>query len=284
MATVYTVSQLDVWLRDVWIPEIGVAAYEEPRIGSHFKRIMAPEGIVHYRKHIGFSRSTFAAGSHNDSGLTAQANDEIEVTGTPQTSYIYVRTTLPAIARMMNDPTDMFRKSMESSLQEGIDVACGVKATDLTNIVGSSADNITEALLQDAIVRAAVAMKEEFQPGVDELLFCFHPNQIDDVLAITNWTHAEKRGDGETPIAKGMILRANGVRFVETGNVAMTGSNTYNNPIFVPNKTFGIGFNQEATVKFEEQLMEKRLLGWVDFALLTMWENYGINYKTTIAA
>jgi hypothetical protein len=280
---IYSASQLAIWLRDVWIPEIGVCAYEEPRIGSHFKRVMAPEGKVHYRKHIGFTTASFATGVDND-GLSPQANTEQEIVGTPQTSYVYVRTTLQAIARMMNDPSDLFRKSMESALAEGVDKACGNQCTDLTNLVGSSADNVTEALLQDAIVRAAVAMKEDFNPGVDELVFCFHPNQIDDILAISNWTHAEKRGDGENPIVKGMILRANGVKFIETGNVKMTGLNTFNNPIFVPNRTFGIGFNQEATVKMEELLMEKRLLGWVDFALLSMWADYGVNFKTTIAA
>lgn len=281
--TNYTADSLANWIRDVWVPEIGIAAYEEMRIGNNFKRLPAPEGRVLYRKHANLGRNTMAIGG-DGSNLTASGQVESVVQGLPQTSYVYVRTNQNAIVRMTQDPQDIFRRSIEMSLAEGVDVACGVKATDLTNIVGSSADNITEALLQDAIVRSATSMKMEFDPGQDELLFCMHPHQIDDVISISNWTNAQVRGDGETPVVKGMILRANGTRFVETGNIAQTGGNTFNNPIFRPNVTFGIGFNQEATVLYQEFLLEKRLIGWVDFALITCWDNYGVNFKTTIAA
>jgi hypothetical protein len=30
-------------------------------------------------------------------------------------------------------------------------------------------------------------------------------------------------------------------------------------------------------------LLEKRIVGWVDFALITCWDNYGVNFKTTVA-
>ena len=267
------------------------------RIGNHFKRLQAPEGKVHYRKHLNLQRYTLAEGSIGtdytaitgggvtpSGSLIPSGHTEIDITAVPQTSYIYVRTNINAIARMVNDPTDIFRRSVEMSLAEGVDYVCAGKAIDLTNVVGSNADNITEPLLQDAIVKAAVSMKMEFNPGQDELLFGMHPNQIDDILGIANWVQAQVRGDGENPVVRGMVLRANGVQFVETGNINSTGGNTYNNPIFVPNVTFGIGFNQEATVKMEDYLMEKRIVGWVDFAVLTLWDNYGVNYKTTIAA
>ena len=164
---VYSTGDAAVWIREVWEPEIGIAAYEEMRIGNNFKRIQAPEGKVHYRKHANLQRYSFG-GPGTDQGvgatLNSSGNVEVEVTGLPQTSYIYVRTNLNTIARMIQDPTDIFRQSVEMSLAEGVDVACGAKITDLTQIVGSAADNITEALLQDAIVKAAKSMKSQFTP------------------------------------------------------------------------------------------------------------------------
>jgi hypothetical protein len=280
----YVPSDVAAWIRDVWQPEIGIAAYEEMRIGNNFKKLPAPEGKVHYRKHKNLTRNTLASTGDYAASLSPSGNEETEVTGLPQTSYVYVRTSMQTIARMMNNPVDIFRKSIEMSIAEGIDVACGVKTTDLTQLVGSSADNISEALLQDAIVKAARSMKSEFNPGSSDLIFCIAPEQIDDILSISNWTSAQIRGDGENPVVKGMIVRANGVKFIETGNIATTGGNTFNNPIFVPNVTFGIGYNQEPTVKVEEYLLEKRIVGWVDFALITCWDNYGVNFKTTTAA
>lgn len=286
---VYTATDINNWIRQVWQPEIGIATYEEMRVGNHFKRLEAPEGQINYRKHLNLQVNTLAASSHGadysaGAGLQASGSLEAVVSGTPQTSYVYVRVTLPAIARLMRDPTDIFRKSIEMALAEGIDVVCAALFADLTAVHGAYTDNITEAVLQDAVVSCAVNMKSDFTPGQTEVLFAFHPHQIDDILGITNWTHADIRGDGENPIVKGMILRANGVRFIETGNIDDNGGTGFINGIFKADKTFGIGYNQETTVKYEEYLLEKRLIGWVDFAVLTCWEDYGVQYRTTAAA
>ena len=284
-ANEYTPTQAVAWIKDVWEPEIGIAAYEEMRVAPFFKRLQAIAGTVHYRKHANLQRQALANGaSARLEQLTFSGQAETQVTKTPQTSYIAVSTNLNTIARLMDNPSDTFRTSIEMSIAEGVDVVAATAFDDLVTVQGNGAAQVTEATFLDALVNLGEQAKSLWKPGTTRGVFIFHTRQVDDVLVSTqNWSQAQITGRNETPISSGWLKSVYGCDFFETGNIQNIGA-TFHNGLFVPELTFGIGYNQKPTIISQESGIAIVLIGWTDFAAMTLWDVYGVDYNTTVAA
>src|SRR5262245_13100251 len=137
MANEYTPTQAANWTQEVWTPEINIAPYEEMRVEPTFKRLGKVGERVHVRKHANLARIQPADGTALiGSTVTFSGTTEAEVTGTPVTIYIVTVTNQNTIARMIQDPRDTFRRSIDMSIAEGVDVQCATKIDDLVNNVG----------------------------------------------------------------------------------------------------------------------------------------------------
>jgi hypothetical protein len=279
MATYTPGLEAAAWIKEVWEPGIAVAAYEEMKIAPHFRKLEAMSGQIHIRKHANLSRSTLGSTTAG-SAISVTENTEVEVTKTPQTVYVYTAVSDVTIARMMFDPSDTLRGSIESSIAEGVDVECAKLFTDMTtSVVGNNGVDVTEATFRQGVQKLATNAKQYYKVGQDEPSFIVHANQIDDIMGEPRFTEYQMRGDGSSPLVKGWTLRAHGAAFYETGNIQVT-SSTMRNGLLIDDLTMGIGYNQTPTVKMESYLLEKRIIGWVDFAAVTIWEEYGVRYDT----
>jgi len=279
----YTPTTAAAWIKEVWEPEIGIAAYEEMRIAPLFKRLKAVQGKVHFRKHANLARTAAAEGSAL-LGLTYSGTTEVQVTKQPNTTYIATAVNMNVIARMTEDPADTFRKSIEMSLAEGVDVACGTAIDDLVNVQGNGTVQVTEGTFLDALVVLGENAKSLFKPGTTRGAFCFHTRQIDDVIVSTqNWSQAQITGQSTTPISSGWLKSVYGVDMYETGNIQNV-AGAFHNGLFIPDLTFGIGYNQTPTIRSEERDLALLVIGWVDSAVITLWDIYGVDYNTTVAA
>jgi hypothetical protein len=270
-----------VWIQDRWRPGLAMAAYEKMKVAPHFDKLGSVGGKIHVMKFANLARNTLL-GTTEGSNLSKSGQVEVEVTATPQTSYVFSEVNLNTIARMMFDPSDKFRSNIEMSIAEGVDVACAKLATDMVSVVvGSNAVGVTEATFRNLNSRLAESAKGYFEQGVTEPSFICHSRQIDDVMGDPAFTQYQYRGDG-TPLVKGWVLRAHGASFYNSGNIQNT-AGTMRNMLLIDGLTMGIGYNQTPDVKYEEFLLSKRIIGWTDFAVLTIWQEYGGRYDTTPA-
>lgn len=284
MALEYTPTQAINWTQDVWTPEINIAAYEEMRIEPTFLRLGKVGERVHVRKHANLARQTAADGTALINLTTYSGAVEAEVTGTPTTIYIITVTNQNTIARMMQDPRDTFRRSIDMSIAEGVDVACALKIDDLVNIVGGVGQNVTEATFLDGMVVLAENAKGEFTPGKTKAVFVFHTRQLDDVIDSTKgWNQYQIRGDQDNAISNGMINSAYGFDFIESGNIQNVGA-LFHNGMYIPQKTFGIGYNMPITPSIEQRDFAWLVKGIVDFSAVTIWDVYGADYNTQTVA
>ena len=284
MALEYTPTQALQWLEDVWTPEIELAAYEEMRVEPFFRSLGKTGATIHLRKHANLARVEPLVGTSLVDTLIYSGAVEVDVEASPVTHYVAVAINLNTIARMMQNPQDTFRRSIEMSLGEGVDVECAKKFDDLVAVVGGVGQNITEATFLDAIVSLAEMAKGEFKPGTTKAVFVIHPRQIDDVIDSTKgWSQYQIRGDQGSPVSKGWLSSAYGVDFIESGNIQNIGA-LFHNGLFIPQKTFGIGYNQVPTVKMDSRNLGNLVIGMVDFAVMTAWDVYGVDYQTQTAA
>lgn len=284
IANEYTPTQAAQWLEDVWTPEIEPAAYEEMRVEPYFDRLGQVGTRIHFRKHANLTRQSPADSAVLVDTLTYSGATEVDVEATPVTQYVAVAVNLNTIARLMKDPQDTFRRSIEMSLGEGVDVECAKKIDDLVNVVGGVGQNVTEATFLDALVTLGENAKGNWKPGTTRGVFIFHTRQVDDIIASTqNWSQYQIRGDQDNPVSKGWLKSVYGVDMVETGNIQNIGG-LYHNGLFIPKSTFGIGYNQTPTVKLDDRNLGKLVIGWVDFAVMTKWDIYGVDYQTQTAA
>lgn len=279
MANEYTPTQAAKWIAERWEPGLAMAAYEKMKVIPHFKRLKAIGGKVHIMKFANLARNTLADGTAG-SALTVSGQTEVEVTALPKTVYVFAEVNLNTIARMMFDPTNDFRRSVEQSLAEGADVEGAKLATDMvTGVVGTNLVNVTEATFRKAISTLAENAKGYFETGETAPSFIAHSRQIDDIMGDPAFTQYQLRGDGTSPLVKGWVLRAHNANFYNSGNVQTTAS-TRRNMLLIDKLTMAYGYNQPPKVKYEEFQLSKRIIGWFDLAVITQWEQYGIRYDT----
>ena len=284
MANEYTPTQAANWTQEIWTPEINIAPYEEMRIEPTFKRLGKVGEKIHVRKHANLARVQPSDSTQLVDSPTYSGTTEVEVTGTPVTLYVIAATNQNTIARMMNDPRDTFRRSIDMSLAEGVDVACAAKIDDLVAVVGGVGQNVTEATFLDGLVQLAASGKNSFVPGQTRGVFVFHTFQFDDVVDSTKgWNQYQIRGDQDVSVRTGMINRAYGIDFVESGNIQSIGG-VFHNGLYIPEFTFGIGYNAPITPSIEQRNLGWLVKGIVDFGVVTIWDVIGADYQTQTAA
>lgn len=282
MASYRPGTEADKWLNEVWAREIDVLAYEEQVFISNISESDRLFKKLHIPLHANLSRASLA-NSDTGSSLTFVANTESEVTVTPGATVVPVEVSAHTISRMQNDPDDMLKRSIEMSLAEGVDVAGLALVSALTtNIVGSGATNLTKSDILDGLQKLAAGAKMYFKPGKTDAICIVHANQVDDILSISDITNAQFRGDSANPGVSGWVAKAFGCKFYETGNVATSGGTAYN-VMFIP-RAFTISYNQRPTVKSEDFQLTKRIIGWTDYGVATVRDQYAVQLLSSSAA
>lgn len=265
----------------VWARELEQAVYEQQVMAPLCKRLEKTGEQIHVRKLGALGRTTPAAGDAL-LNLTYSIGADTEVTQTPQTSYVALALNFNFLVRMLQDPTDDFRTSAEASVAEGIDVVVCTLVDDLTQTVGGVGQNVTEATFLDGLVTLKNSAKQKAMPG--NRVFIFHHNQLDDVIPSTqNWMQYQIRGDGTSPVVTGELKDVYGFRMLESGNIQNVGG-LFHNPLFVPDHTFGLAYNQTPTVRVEERDLARLVICWADFAGVTIHNDRGVDYLTTTVA
>lgn len=278
MANEYTPTQAADLTPQVWASEIQEAVYEKQRVVPWFAKLEKSGEQIHVRKLGTLGRQTPGNGTALVD-VTYSVGADSEVTATPITSYVAVALNLNTVARMIQDPTDKFRRSAEASVAEGVDVEGCKLIDDLVSIVGGAGQNVTEATFLDATVIVDEAVKNNIEPGSD-FVFVFHTRQKDDVIASTqNWSQFQITGRPDSPVTSGELKAAYGYKFVQCGNIQNIGG-VFHNGLFVRGLTFGIGYNQEPDVIMQPRGIAKLVICWCDFVVVTIWSDRGCDYQS----
>lgn len=272
------------WIQTQYSKKIHVNAYNKMRVGKNFKDLNEesqggkPGQTFNWFTHANLSRTSLTSTS-SLVGLTFQANNEVAISGTASALIIPVQVNQLTINRMMMDPRNTLRDSMERSLAEGVDNACTLLAASLgTSVVGSNLDNITKSLASQAGGKLATNAKEYWAPGEAQAWFYYAPSQYQFVQNTLDWTAAQYRGDAENPNVSGVVNKANGLTMVMSPTVYSSGGVAYN---FIQTEfSHGLGYNQRITVKVQDFDAAYKLIGLTDFMAMELKDEYAVLVQT----
>lgn len=270
----------NAWVNEVWANLIDREAYELAVIYPLIKEYPSLHGKLHIPKHAALSASTISGTTDMSGfGLTFSANTEVEKTITPSTVNLNVSVNANQIARMMVDPQDTLRTSIDMSIAQNIDQGVATLFQALsTNISGSYAAPLDKSAILEAKSKVKAGAKEY---ASDQINFCYHHLQDDSVMSIGDFVQAYVRGDAQNPAVGGKIIESFGIRFYSTGNIRNAGGG-FNNCMFI-SRAFGISFNQKPTVKAQEDGLATWLLGWADYGTDTVRDGYAALLKSNAA-
>ena len=268
------------WVNEVWANTIDRAAYALAVIYPLFSQQKPLHKKLHIPKHDVLTASTIAdTVDMSGSGLTFSANTEVEFTATASTANLNVSVNANQIARMMVDPQDTLRTSIELALAQKIDQDAATLFTGATtNISGSYAAPLDLSTVLEAKSKVKAGAKEYASAQIN---FCYHDLQDDAVMSIGNFVQAYVRGPGEQPAVSGKIIEGYGLRFYSTSNIRNSGGG-FNNGMFIE-RAAAISFNQTPTVKGQDNGLAVWLLGWADYGYGTVRDGYLCNLKSNPA-
>ncbi len=278
MASYTPGTEADAWVGEEWAREIDVAAYKKAKIYPNVLERDMKSGKLHIPKHANVSVQK-PADTVDLSSLTFNINTETEFTMSPGTATVPLQVNLNTIVRMMKDPDDMLKESIEKALAQQADQDVGGLASTavVTNVVGNAATNIDESVVLEAYAKGANSADEYWEPGEAGVVCCIANLQIDNLMSIPALRAADVRGDAERPVVTGFVSKAFGVKWYSTGNLPAGYS-----LMFIP-RALAIGWNQAFTVLSQPFNLVRKLIGWGDYAYGAVRENYcvAIRHLTT---
>lgn len=268
------------WVNEVWSKSIERAPYELAAILPNCTEYEAIHGKLHIPQHANLSpsaRDTTNTADMTDA-LTFQANTETEQTISPGTVDLNTSINENQAKRMMVDPQDVLRVSIEKAFAQKIDQDL---ATLFTSAVLGATGAYGSALDLTTILNAKARLgKNTKEYGDDMIFFAYAHENEPAVLSTNNLISAQIRGDGANPAVSGRVVDAFGIRWLKTGNVRNSGGG-FNNGMWVK-RGIGVGFNIKAYVKTQEHGHGTWLLGLADYGYVTVRDAYIANAKSNV--
>lgn len=244
------------WVAQVWDPSIEQALYFKsvilPILGPR-KKLMQQ---LHIPVHGGFTPSSVAATADRSGfNLTFSANTETEVTVSPVGIDLNVSVNDNTVWRMMTDPTNTFRDSMEMAAAFKID-------QDIFTLLAAATTNIEGDYATDTDKSGWLALKAKVRNSAkqfaDEGTYAFyHPLQGDNINSISEFIAADIRGQQGAAMS-GKVVDAFGLKWKEAGAIANSGGG-FNNGIVVP-RGIAVSFNKRPSVEMQRFGKAKWLL------------------------
>jgi hypothetical protein len=236
--------------------------------------------LGHVRKAARASGSILGQGDDGDS-LTNSNITATGVTITPVHRYIQVAWSGAEKAQVDVDLNSEAAGNIEQGLAETMDSAGLVSVSTGTNTMSQA--NPDAATWRQAVGRLMTNTNGAFMPGESKMIRAiFSTTQYPSVMGIDEFTHADVRGDSETPNVKGIFTKGGGIN-VRFSTVVLQDANGWHNPIYV-DSAFIIGWNQRTTAFKEQTELLFRINVSANMGVSVLHDLRFIDYRTTASA
>lgn len=273
-------------LRERWDARFLLKGFEEAAIVNDFDRPNEVKNVgeqLHIRiiPAITTQSTNDATAELDPTGLTYVSDAIEEVLATP--SYVYNAVGLPNnLTLRLGEPDTAaieagYREMQLGSLVAAVDYAGGGLFPSISTVKGPA--NADQALILDMQTSLATNAKNHVTLGTTEMHLRFHPSQIKYVHAIAAYANAEQRGDKENPNVRGVILKAQGMTLLETGNINFSNGN-YWNALYA--KSFAVlAYNKAPhTLSAQKYGLTTLLLGEADYLVVEVFDSDAVAWKS----
>ncbi len=261
-------------LKSRWDAEFRLKAVEEATIVNDFDPVEGGGvGDYLYIRIIPTATAQVLSTTTEGSALTYNESTILRVYGEPRAIHSSVAIPEHMVSRLGSpDAAKMeagLRKTLLESLDVDMDSRAGSMATSIGTILGPS--NFDKSFLLNAQGTLATNAKSHVKIGSTPMHLKYHPTQIKYLNSVAEIANAESRGDAENPNVKGVILKAWGMTFAETGNIT-TSAGKYWNMLFAKS-AFARAWNKEPYTKVPQDLeLNKVIIAYTDYILAEVFD------------
>ena len=273
-------------LEQTWRPELATQCNDEMRIANDFDN--GNDGLSKFGNQLNIRKilrigATTINSTHDNKSLTYTNNTELNVTVSPTFAYGAVEIARTTLARLLAEAKlrAAYRKQIAAGLATKIDADAGQLAASLTtNVKGSGAQNFDKTFLLDGIGSLISSAKDLYSPGAGGWAFLkYHPNQWEQIHAISEITNAQIRGDSEKPVKMGWVWQAYGLKLMETGNV-YTSAGVAHNLLHIKESHVLAYNNRPEFLTPQEFELVWRLIAFVEYGVGEVWDEYAVDMQT----
>src|SRR5689334_19714572 len=236
-------------------------------------------GQLNVRKMGTFTGATAAS---SEDGVTAfasfQSGSPTSVAMTP--SWLLVPTALPdSVGFVAGDNIDdAYASGVEDALAAYIESQALSDVPSLTNFLGNAAYDMDVAGARAAVANLRNTAKVLADPVNKQIFGLFGALQHDDVMSIPEFTHAEQRGDGKSPLVSGVVGKGNAVT-IEFTTLLTSDANGLHGVIWVPS-AFAYWYNKRPAVEKQRYLKQNRILADCHFSHAIIHNARAIGMRT----
>lgn len=248
--------------RQIWSKTIHGALYERWRAINRWRTYEPVEGQLTVRLYQRATALALAASS-DGTGLSASNIIGTPVTLSPGAIYCLLEYPRHFRSRLDYSPGSRMTQEIENAMMEDTEATALTAVSSL--LYGHDAlGGVSAADWRKAQGALRVNSRGMIQPGQTEVYGLFHGLDYENISGIPEFVNAEIRGDGSSPHARGIFVKAQGVTFdYSTAIYVDPATSARYNVIWHPD-AFGIGWNEKTNVEEQTDEAQVRLLAFND--------------------
>jgi hypothetical protein len=272
-------------LKQAWDAVFHLKGFEEAAIVNDFDR---PQGVDATGSTLNIrilpavtARTAGDTAQLGVTDLTYETATILNVTDTPTFTYAIVGIPKNLSDRLGGPDTAQleagYRKQMLGAIMAAVDADGGSLGSGISTVKGPG--NFDKSQILDCQTSLATNSKNHIVVGQTEVHLRYHPSQIKYIGNIAEFANANQRGDAANPNVKGVILKAWGMTFAETGNILFSGG-FYWNMMFA--KTFAVlAYNQAPQIDGTEEYGFSTLIkGHADYLNVEVFDEDAVTFKS----
>lgn len=281
MANAYVPSgNGSVYGTEAWNEVIEPAVYDKQAFVPNIKEFKRLFNKLNIPKITRDTYNTLSQTTGEGDSLTYGSATETEVELSPAGVYVAKKYSANLDKQTFLNLNGAFVQNVEDALAEGIETsACSNFTTLSTNLI--SAASIDAAAFRNGKARLLVSAKNVKgtpESGMQHLIL---PSmQYDDVMAISEFTHADARGDSENPMVKGVFVKAAGVMLHFTNVLPSAGGSSVYGCLWIP-EAFGISWNERINVREQDFELQHKIIGYANFGSNIVHDGRAVRYETS---
>lgn len=272
-------------LKRIWDADFRVQGFEEAKIAADFDKPQNVEVTGSLLTVRIVPRITAITAANTDQldppSLTYETASILTVTDSPTFSYGVVALPKNLTDRLGGSDTagltSSYRKLMLGMLNQAVDADAGSLASGISTVKGPG--NFDKSQILDMQTALATNSRNHVEVGRTEMHLRYHPSQIKYIGNIAEFANANQRGDDANPNVRGVILKAWGMTFAETGNILFSGG-FYWNMLYASSYAV-LAYNQTPVVDDGEEYGFTTLIkGHADYLNVEVFDEDAVTFKS----
>jgi hypothetical protein len=245
-----------------------------PTISEYPGRVLNTGNV---RKQARVTGTTLGQSDEGDS-LSASNPSGTPITLTPVGRYVYCAWSENEDAQVEVNLDTALADGIEQGLAETTEAGALALVTSLTQTMSQAAFDAT--MVRQAVGRLVGNMNGSVIPGDSETIYMVATNtQYPALMGITEFTHADVRGDSENPSVKGIWGKGGGVN-LKLSTVVTLDANGWHNVLYVK-MAFVAGWNLRSRIKRQDLQLQNRVIAYNNSAFSVRHDLRAIALRTT---